>query len=84
VGRSIGGSSLSGFFSTLGAGISLKGVLPDPKGYNLLLSNKRSQVGKVTLGQEGKGLALSPHSSRTSGTVGILLSVSREIPIYHM
>src|SRR3990172_1637211 len=35
-------------------------------------------------GYKGKSLPLSPHTSRTSGTMRILLSVSREIPINHM
>lgn len=35
-------------------------------------------------GYKGKSLPLSPHTTSTAGTMGILLSVSRKIPINHM
>src|SRR3990170_8517293 len=35
-------------------------------------------------GYKGKSLPLFPHTASTAGTMCILLSVSREIPINHM
>lgn len=35
-------------------------------------------------GHKGKSLPLSPHTAGTAGTMGILLPISRKIPINHM